>query len=40
MEIEGLEQSEPYIVITGKPGEENVQFFIYCAKHYMVPLLI
>ena len=31
-EVKQIGQSEPYIVATGQPGDENAQFFIACEQ--------
>lgn len=31
-EIRNIEQKAPYLVITGRPGTENSQYFIACEK--------
>ena len=31
-EVQQINQSEPYVVVTGKPGCENAQFFIACEQ--------
>lgn len=31
-EVQQINQSEPYVLVTGKPGSENTQFFIVCEQ--------
>lgn len=35
-EVAELDQSEPFIVVTGKPGTSTSQFYIYCESSFRV----
>ena len=35
-EVAKLDQSEPFVVVTGKPGTSTSQFYIYCESSFRV----